>query len=267
MTAICQKSLPDAPWTQDRTRRLPGVSPLDPADWLVVDDAYAAQMAKRARILKAHRADVLALQNNALPAAQELLDTVLEHLRRKQDFEVSRTSCLRPDGVRAAINPDAPLDTLCHLVTEDMCILQKQGAEHVLTAALLCFPASWTLAEKFGHPLGTIHAPVASYTGEIAKRVQRLFDAVKPGRPLKRANALQYSDPTLYQPRRMDDRRDDHAQGRYIRSERQCILRLPQTDAVVFSIHTRQVALEDLTPQQAKMLAKYPIDHDVIEAT
>lgn len=264
MTAICQKSLPDAPWMHERTRRLPGVAPLDPADWLVVDDAYTAQMAERARILKAHRADVLALQESAMPAAQELLAMVLDHLRTKRGFEVSQSSCVRPDGLRIAVNPDAPFDTLCHLVTEDMCILQKRGTEHVLTAALLCFPASWTLAEKFGHPLVTIHAPVAGYTGEMAKRVQRLFDAVKPGRPLKRANALRYSDPTLYQPRRMADRGDDHAEGRYIRSERQCILRLPQTDAVVFSIQTRQVACEALTPEQAQMLAQHPIEHDVI---
>ena len=34
---------------------------------------------------------------------------------------------------------------------------------------------------------------------------------------------------------------------RFMRSERQCLLRLPQSGAVVFTIHTYVVRLEDLT--------------------
>jgi hypothetical protein len=37
-----------------------------------------------------------------------------------------------------------------------------------LTAAILCFPASWTLAEKLGRPLGAIHGPVAGYDPGMA---------------------------------------------------------------------------------------------------
>lgn len=262
MTAICQESLPDAPWMEARTRRMPGVLPLDPLDWLTVDDAYSAQMADRAEILRSKRDDVLQMASDAAPAVLELLDTVLEQLRQRPDFTFDGLDCTRPDGVTVAIDRAKPFDTLCHLVAEDLCILQKQGGEHVLTAALLCFPASWTLAQKFGQPLSAIHGPVASYTNEMAKRVQRLFDAVRVGHPLWRANALQYSDPTLYQPRTLDERREDHDQGRYIRSERQCILRLPLSDAVVFSIHTRQVPLEHLTAEQAQGLQEHPIHYD-----
>jgi hypothetical protein len=51
---------------------------------------------------------------------------------------------------------------------------------------------------------------------------------------------LRYVDPTLHQPRpKMAPRAHlDGQDFRYIRSERQCVLRLPKTDAVVFSIHT-----------------------------
>ncbi|MFK7752553.1 MAG: DUF3445 domain-containing protein [Sedimentitalea sp.] len=264
MTAICQKSLPDAPWMEARTRRMPGVLPLDPAQWLTVDDAYSAQMAERAGILRANRDDVLQSGPEAAPAVAELLETVLNHLSDRPEFTLQGTTCTRPDGETVTIDPAKPFETLCHLVTEDFCILQKQGPEHVLTAALLCFPASWTLAQKFGQPLLAIHAPVASYTDDMAKRVQRLFDAVQPDRPLWRANAMQYRDPTLYQPRTLDQRRDDHDDARYIRSERQCILRLPSSNAVVFSIHTRLVAMGDLTQAQAEGLQANPIHYDAM---
>jgi hypothetical protein len=129
--------------------------------------------------------------------------------------------------------------TLGHLVQEDLCLMEKRGEEHHLTAAVLCFPASWRLSEKIGRPLTDIHVPVPEYDEGIAKRVQRLFDGVQVGRPLWRFNALRYAEPDLFQPRAR--REPDGAQARglpYLRSERQCVLRLPDTAACVFSIHT-----------------------------
>ncbi len=258
-TAICQTVLPDAPWLSPVTRKLPGVQPLDMAQWLVVDDAYAGQMRERARLLAHQREDVLACQEAALPAVVELYHMVLAHVADDPRFQFDGAACTRPDGAVVPLDCTAPLETLGHLIAEDLCILQKRGAEHVLTAALLCFPASWSLKEKFGHPLSTIHAPVDSYDPDIARRVQRLFDAIKPGKPLWRANALSYADPSLYQPRSMQAPRGPETRGRYLRSERQCILRLPETGAVVFSIHTRQVEMSNLTATQQAGLDDHPL--------
>ena len=119
--------------------------------------------------------------------------------------------------------------------------MQKQGDEHVLTAAVLCFPASWTLAEKAGQPLSRIHRPVGAYDVGVAQRVQRLFDGVQSGKPIWRNNYLHYNDPELYQPLSETDpaRKEPWpAHAPYTRAERQCIVRLPETGAVLFSIHT-----------------------------
>ena len=137
-----------------------------------------------------------------------------------------------------------PLATLGRLAQEDFCILQKHGDEHVLTGAVLCFPASWMLSEKFMRPLIGIHEPVDSYDTGIAARVQRLFDGVQVGRPMWRFNALWYAVPDLHHPRSIHNRRKRRTSENapYLRSERQCILRLPQTRAVIFSIHTYVLA-------------------------
>ena len=221
-------------------KALPGIAPLDPADWILVDDAFAAQMAERARLLAECRADVVALDDSARPAARELLDEVLTALGARDDYAVSADDVRRPDNVTVALDRDDPLGTLGHLVQQDFCILEKRGDEHVMTGAVLCFPASWTLEEKFMRPLIGIHIPVEVYDDNIAKRVQRLFDGIRPGRPLWRFNALNYADPALHQPRRENDRRPErHGQdAAYLRSERQSLWRLPKTDAVVFGIHT-----------------------------
>lgn len=233
---------------EEKSRRLPGIMPLAMADWLQWDEASEAQVAQKLDLLEAHGEAVLRYSPAVGDAARELLDLVLDHVPDDR---------LRPDPFLSS----KPLEMLCGLVPEDFCILTKEGGEHILSAALLGFPASWSLAEKFGRPLSVIHDPVAPYTDDIARRVQRLFDAVKPDRPLWRANALRYSDPKLFQPRRESERRDYEAAEGFIRSERQSILRLLKTDAVVFSIHTTVIPESALTPEQGAGLQKYPIIH------
>ena len=126
---------------------------------------------------------------------------------------------------------------------------------HVLTGAILCFPASWTLAEKLGRGLPGIHGPVAGYAGDLAVRVQRLFDAIRPEAPLWRANALTYADPALHQPRREGQTKPrTRGPDGYVRSERQCLLRLPVSRAVVFSIHTYVVRADTLSPEDLAQL-------------
>ena len=120
------------------------------------------------------------------------------------------------------------------LVQNDFCLMEKRKGQHVLSAAVLCFPANWRLLEKFMKPLFSIHKNVPAYSSEIEKRVNRIFDGIRVNQPMWRFNLLEYSDPTLYQPYRLSP---DQAAS-YIRSERQTFLKLPETGAVVFGIHT-----------------------------
>lgn len=246
---ILQSRLPFACWMDPKTARLPGILPLEADDWLRVDDAFAGQMAERDRLIAAKPDQVLGMLDSARPAAEELYAMVLARLARTAGYRVGQTEVQRPDGVIVPLEPAQPMRTLGRLVQEDLCLLEKQGEEHVLTAAALCFPASWWLGEKLGRPLLGIHVPVASYDADVARRVQRLFDAIRPEQPLWRANALIYVDPTLHQPRRENAPRTDRRGGSYVRSERQCLVRLPQSRAVLFSIHTYVVPLAALSPE------------------
>ena len=174
-------------------------------------------------------------------AADELLEHVLAWLAQHgAGYRIAGNRVRRPDGVSVALSRDDPLASLGRLVQEDFCLLERQGEEHVLTAAVLCFPAGWRVSEKIGRPLTRIHAPVAEYDAQIARRVQRLFDGVQVGRPLWRFNVLRYADAGLFQPERRDagPGAGQTRQYPWIRSERQCVLRLPRTRACVFSIHS-----------------------------
>ena len=225
-------------------RALPGMQPVGSADWLTVDAAYTAQLAEKVSLIKTHGERVLTCLPEAQDAAFELLDEVLTLLRARPDFEVAGAEVRCPDGRMVEIDRTAPLHTLSRLIQEDLCILQKHSDTHHLTAALLCFPASWTLSEKIGRALPAIHGPVVEYDDGIAQRVQRLFDGVRVGQPIWRANLLKYADPTLFQPKSEADPRDQTPRTPVCeRSERQTLWRLPVTDAVVFSIHTTLASL------------------------
>lgn len=240
MTKILQTGIPYDP-TQPAA--LPGISPLAMEDWLKPDDVALAQIAERDRLLRDQREEVLYLEPDAMPAARELLELVLNHLWGGVPSQVQRA-----DGVVVRVDMADPLGTLGRITQQDFCILQKSAAEHVLTGAVVCFPASWMLSEKAGRSLLGIHDPVAEYQKDIARRVQRLFDGVQPGRPLWRFNSLWYRDATLFQPRRTDARRapEGAAGAPFLRSEHQSILRLPQSKAVVFAIHTYVLSRADV---------------------
>ena len=245
--AILHDKLPRLAWMEPAVARLPGIQPVLDDSWLLVDEAFAGQMAERDRLIAQSPALVLGMQEGARAAAEELYEAVLAKLARSKGYVVGADRVLRPDGVEVALDRGAPLLTLGRLVQEDLCLMQKQGEEHLLTGAVLCFPASWTLAEKLGRAMIGIHQPVAEYGPDLAKRVQRLFDAIRPEQPLWRMNYNVYAEPELFQPRREADPQPVQRAGRYLRSERQCLLRLPKSDAVLFSIHTYLVPLESLS--------------------
>lgn len=253
-TPILQDRLPHLPWIDPRTRRLPGILPVEGDDWLRLDEAYAPQMALRDRLIATQPEIVHALLPQARPAAMELFRATLDWLGRAPGFTVTATMATRPDGVSVPLDPDQPLLTLGRLVQEDLCLMEPAGGEYALTGAILCFPASWTLAQKIGRPLTGIHDPVPVYDADIARRVARLFDAIRPDQPLWRMNYLTYDDFVLHQPRREGERRPQPRDHVYIRCERQTLVRLPVTRSVVFAIHTYVVDAATVTPEDLAAL-------------
>lgn len=264
---ICQTSLPFTVWAHPATARLPGVQPAPLKDWLWVDDAYGAQMAHRTRLIADRPEAVIAQGPGTQDALAELLETVLEALP-PLGFAVGPDHVTCPDGRVVALDPDRVLHTLGHILQQDLCLHQKpEGAEeHHLTAAVLCFPASWRLAEKIGRPLSAVHTPVEVYDRQMAQRVQRMFDAMPTDRLLWRGNALLYADPELHQPRSVTHRRRPPGGGDrvWLRSERQVLRKLPRSGAVVFAIHTFVLPLEALTEAQRASLMASEIGRHVL---
>lgn len=246
---------PFTPFMSPHTATPPGMSPMKMSDWLHRDAAYAPQMAYRDHLIETRRDVVFAAQPESAGPAGELLDLVRRQLSKAPDHRVANGSLVRPDGLKVPLAGDHPLALLGRCAQEDFCILWKpeDSDEHILIGAILCFPSRWSLAEKLGRPLISIHDPVPNYDDTLAPRVQRLFDALKPERPLVRGNWLVHTTPDLHQPlteEAKENRGKALSDQFWLRTERQSLMRLPHSGAVVFTIKTCVTPIEALTPEQ-----------------
>lgn len=244
---------PFLPFLDRRMAHPPGLSPLDPANWLWPGADRAAQLAYRDRLFAERREAVLALLPEGEAAAAELLERLLAHLRGLPDYAVGAAAVTRPDGVAVALD-DAPLTVAGRLAAEDWCLLARApDGRHRLIGAALCFPSRWTLAEKIGRPLDAIHAPVPDYDDRMAARVERVFAALHPDRPVYRVNWLVHGTAELHLVAGAEEKTLAAAPPKalYLRTEHQTLRRLPRTGAVVFGIRTTVAPLDSLTAEEA----------------
>ena len=128
-----------------------------------------------------------------------------------------------------------------------------------LTAGIVYFPMRWSLNEKWNKGMPGIHKPVKGFMKHLLKNVQSLFKAMTPAAPVWRANWAVFNDLAgpldLYTPTGHDDRNETNqvsvyegeATGKKLtyRAEYQTLVKLPKSQAIVFSIRTYQRYLSD----------------------
>ena len=144
-----------------------------------------------------------------------------------------------------------PIDEAARLVAEDLCLLVERDGGWVLGAGSVCFPSHWRLTDKIGLPMAAVHDPVPDYGADLADRVDRFLDKLRPGRGVWRRNWTIHADPALHAPDVPPPpdppvTEDDAGRRLWLRSERQTLTRLPGSQAIVFTIRTQQVPLETL---------------------
>lgn len=236
---ILNSHLPVKAWLDPQTARLPGVRPVAVENWLTRSDSYDAQMAYRRELIQSRREVVFQALPEAYAACRELRDII------------------STEGGHAIADEGHPLIEAASNVQEDLCILQKQGDEHILTAAVMCFPSSWDVHQKIGRSIASIHSPVPEFS-DVSHTVERMLSAIRVEQPLGRANFLIYTDPELHQPRGEGITKPiDPKAPRFVRVERQSFRRLPETLAVVFAIHTYVVPESVLSAQEHALLATF----------
>jgi hypothetical protein len=241
-----------------------GLARLDLDHWIEPDEQLVAHLDQKARLLK-ERDDVFRAVPESRDGQAEVLALLTDHLlRRFPDlYRREGDDMLIMSGARRVRldNDELPLATAARLVQEDLCLMQRGEGGYRLVAGAVCFPSSWSVADKIGKPLIDIHAPVPGYAAGLAAGVDRIFDNLRVELPLWRINWSIYPDAELCHPAakprpanwlsRQDDLRA------WLRIERQTLRRLPVSDAILFTIKVVLDPLDGLRrhPDGARLAA------------
>jgi hypothetical protein len=134
---------------------------------------------------------------------------------------------------------------------DDLCILAPAPAPAwPLVAGAVLFPSHWRLADKLGRPLAEVHGRVPGYP---AAQVDRFLGRLRPGQTAWRRNLLVHRDGQLHSPVVRAD--DVPVSDWWLRSERQTFRLLPNTGAVLFTIHTDTAPLAAIDHPTRRALA------------
>ena len=227
-----------------------GVKPLDLATLIEIDDKFEYELLLKEKLLADRYPDVFAALPGSEPSQQEVLEVIIAHLQQyfPQYYQWSEEAiaCPRTGQVwKFADFAHAPLDLAGRILQEDIVIMESSPDGYILTAASECFRLRWNLQEKMGQPLAKIHSPVPGYDKKLQHPMDNLFAKIQVQHPIWRMNWSIVDDPVmLLEPSNstleLDPRitTDNAGETLWLRMERQCLRRLPQTGAIIFFTHT-----------------------------
>jgi dimethylamine monooxygenase subunit A len=220
-----------------------GLKPLDPADWIDVDEDLATTLDEKDLLGAAHFADVFAAEDGSEAAQAEVLAMLAAHLADRFPEVYRRLEDrIEMAGRTVELGATPALWTAARLVQEDLLLMRRGESDWRLAAAALCFPSSWTLADKIGRPIHEIHGPVPGFGAGTrpAELIARMFDTLRPAVPVLRWNWSLYGDAELFHPHA------SHPEGRFgsgaraetvfFRVERQTLRKLPVSGDILFTV-------------------------------
>lgn len=237
-----------------------GVKPLDMQEWIQVDDSLPHYLSEKDRLEQELGDKLFMAEAGTDDSQREVLDLLAAYLPdrypsvyRMRDGELDIIPAVR--SVALGDHPAPALRRAAHLVPDDLVIMQRGPDGWRLAAASLCFPSSWSLAEKFGKPLHLVHVPVPGF-GEGTRNaalIERMFDNLKVELPVWRQNWSLYRDDELYHGTRKEIHGYGHGDGiqrPYLRRERQTLRKLRVSGDILFTIQILIDPLEKIAAME-----------------
>jgi hypothetical protein len=230
---------PHTPFRAGAPRFTPALAPIDPAGWLVPDSEAHVLDWKAGLLASPER--VVRQAGDAAPAACEAALAV----------ETALGAPLTSDLVAAS-----------DLVSDDLVVMERVDGAWICTALTLTAPTFFAIDDVFGHDLRALHGPVPD-GDRLAVRIARVFDHVRKGQVLERFNWTLQAGPDRFTPDaaplRVRAASADPETARelvHLRVERQTVIRLAKTGAVLFTIRVCLDPLAALAPGDRATLAQ-----------
>ena len=239
-----------------------------------VDEHYLSEMAERARVLERDPERCLVMPHMA-QAAWDLLEMLMEQLAADypQHFLLERNgTAWRWQNLAMGIDqlftfgdanslPCEPLEYITRQMQGDFALLDQRDGDLFMDAGMVTCPADWSLRFDAGMSFKQWHSPVpmANQMG-IFERALKFLLNIQVGHPVRRLNWTLTINPRLdTSPETYHEWGSDRGSvtpdnvGRlvHLRVELQHMARLPRSNAVLFSIRTYLISMEELVSNPA----------------
>jgi hypothetical protein len=253
-----------------------GLAPLDSARWIEPDADLGRYLDEKRRLLRDYRDDIFVSEAGSENAQQECLDLLAAYLcdqhpaiyRRKGDV-VSAAG----HSVDLADTSVPPLLKAGSLISDDLVIMRRKADGWHLVAGHVAFPSSWSLQEKFGRPMQSIHADVPGF-GEGTRNatlITRIFDNLQVPQPVERMNwsvntTNELSVPTSKH-RRPQGTTAPTLETRFARVERQTLRKLPVSGDILFTIrvYVDPIAAIANHPKASELASSFAAQLDALD--
>lgn len=232
-----------------------GLRELDESIWIETGSDLTQQIIERNRLLGEKRDVVFAEVDGYSEPASEFTDALLVNLDRfhaaTHRVEGGKVTHIG-SGIGADITMEHPFVALARVIAEDLCLISLVDGRWTLTAGVVIFPSRWSLIEKIGKDLDTIHAPVPGYEQSLINYMTPVFDRLT--RQVWRLNWTLHATSELHQIERAGETAPPEKY--FWRTERQTLTRIG--DHVLFTIRNRAEPLEWIRsdPERAALFAQ-----------
>ena len=261
-----------------------GLRPMPPESWLETGPDHVAFMAARRQRLAGLPQQYFRALPESQAAQAELRDAVVGHLLAQHTEHFVRSGEFledRIDGSRHDLADAVPLGLLGRILEEDFILFQTVDGQDLITAACNAYTSSGRIVSSVGSGMHFAHDPVPGLNDQLGPRIDRVLANVQVGTPVVRFNWFLTPisarlfpegshDANVAMARRTAARlADDHrrcGELLWVRSERQTFLRLPQTMALAFGIHTYSDPLSSLADDRESLLALHRLLGEYSEA-
>jgi dimethylamine monooxygenase subunit A len=205
-----------------------------------------------------HHKELISERRNCLQSAPQTYAALLSDGIPLLD-ETIEMAANWPTNVTPATSPGKTPWQRCLSLGEalepDFLLLKPQadGQFHLLSGCV-CFPSSWSLAEKIGRPLEFIHGVVPGLNPQLGNQIHSFLSKIKPDIAWQRTNWGLSRSPELNQhPKRTLPHLDASVRLEeiWLRVEHQALVALPRNQATLFGIRITTHPLAELKKDAA----------------
>lgn len=236
---IPARTPPHAPFRAGAPRFTPALSPIDPSRWLTPDS-----------------------ERHVLTWKQTLLDEPAAVFRAEPGAAESTREAADRVGQALHLPCGGDLVAASRGLSDDLVVMGANGAGRWICQALtLTAPTFFAIDDVIGRDLTALHAPTP-HGAALAGRIARVFDGVRPGLVLERFNWTLQAGPERFTPdagflreRALKTPDSEALSVLHLRVERQTIVKLARTGAVLFAIRVCLDPLSQLERDDRRALA------------